>query len=173
MKDPKPAPRRARITIAIGIAVLAVSSLALLERRVPPQADARTASSQVPARPLEERPRASVAATGTDVPAPATSSASAAPSSTSVVGRLMARYRSEDLDLLSTIARRTSAPPSKAVYRLLDAARAGVDDATLERMIRNDIDGALVRHDCFEWLRARRGEPRRKAPALASRAHAR
>ncbi len=91
----------------------------------------------------------------------------------SVVGRLSARYRPEDLQLLSAVSRRTNAPPSPMVHRLLDAARAGADDVELTRMIREDVQGALVRHDCFDWLRRRRGEPRPKPPALASQRHAR
>lgn len=88
---------------------------------------------------------------------------------TSVVGRLMAQRRPEDLELLATVARRTNAAPPRAVNHLLDAARAGADDAELTRIIREDVQGALVRHDCFEWLRRRRGEPRPKLPAFAAR----
>ena len=93
----------------------------------------------------------------------------ASPTGTSVVGRLMAKYRPADLELLSAVSRRSSAPPPPAVYHLLEAARRGADDTELTRIIREEVPGALVRHDCFDWLRKRRGDPPPKAPSLASR----
>ena len=90
----------------------------------------------------------------------------------SVMARTRARYRSEDLELLAAIARRTNAPASPAVHRLIDAARAGANDAELTRIIRVEVQGALVRHDCFEWLRRRRGDARPK-PSTLARARAR
>ena len=166
--------RRAAIALAGG--AFAVGSLALLDQSPPPMRAGAPAAVHVQAavqEPPVRRPVSTAHATGDGgivaEPESMTPSGTVA-HDTSVVARLKARYQSEDLELLAAVSRRTSGPASPAVHRLLTAARAGADDTELTRIIREEVQGPLVRHDCFEWLRRRRGDPRPKPPTLASRA---
>lgn len=172
---------RSRVALALALgaaAILGTAWLALRAEDAPhalaaASAGALAARREPAATPAAEPPPDVVASSDAEERARVGGpSAPGVANGASVVGRLMARYRQEDLELLSAVARRTNAPASPAVHRLLDAAREGADDAVLSRMIREDVQGALVRHDCFEWLRRRRGEPRPKPPALAARVRA-
>jgi hypothetical protein len=166
--------RRTRAAIALAAVIAGAASLAVVHpSRGPVTTDAPAVAGRV-AAPMLSAPPVPVSmarvADGADAHVAGPDLAEPAGAPSSVVGRLRARYRSEDLELLAAVSRRTSGAAPAAIHRLLDAARAGADDTELTRIIREDVEGALVRHDCFEWLRRRRGDPRPKPPALASRA---
>lgn len=177
---------RARSTIALAVVIAGAGALLLFGRgdHASRAGESTRGAESAAARATPAPAGAFTGNMSTHAPpppgAPAASPPTASPpaalppaAGTSVVSRLMARYRPEDLELLSAVSRRTSAPPPPAVHRLIDAARRGADDAELTGIIRDDVPGALVRHDCFDWLRKRRGAPPPKAPSLASRVRAR